>query len=683
MTKVMLAASFWSLLEPAIEIGEGFLPATVGFFFGALFVLLSDILLPFLGTTGDPAINLGEVHDVELNWVRMDLSSTREDDRRKEMDQSRWRRILLLILAITVHNIPEGLAVGVGFGAVNQTASATFENARNLAWGIGIQNFPEGLAVSLPLHGSGMSKWKSFFYGQLSGVVEPFAGVLGAWAVGSAHKWLPYAMGFAAGAMVYVVVDDLIPEAQTCGNGRLSSIMVVIGFLTMMALDCLLDTDARKGGSKGILKKNIQPMAGHPLLAWAVHAAKSVLRLFSPPPPHLSTIAHKFGMRFDSVWVSTDEEEIGEVAREYGACVHWRDPQTATDSSSSLSATREFLQKHPEVTVVCLIQATSPMVLPKYLEEACDLILKGNWDSVFSVTRLHKFIWKEVSKGQATEPVNFDPMQRPRRQDWPGMLVENGMFYMSSSQGILSSSFQSGRVTYVEVPAELSLEVDTPYEFLLAEETIFFLEEVLIKEGPDMKQRFSKFATGEREVNRRSHAPNAHSTVNYSRPITNFNMAAGITHVRLAEERKRWRKDHPFGFVARPSTNPDGSMNLMNWECAIPGKKGTPWEGGLYKLRMIFREDYPSTPPKCKFEPPLFHPNVYPSGTVCLSLLDEEKDWRPGITIKQILLGIQELLNEPNIRDPAQAEAYTIYCQNRLEYEKRVRAQARAMAPNE
>lgn len=93
-------------------------------------------------------------------------------------------------------------------------------------------------------------------------------------------------------------------------------------------------------------------------------------------------------------------------------------------------------------------------------------------------------------------------------------------------------------------------------------------------------------------------------------------------------------------------------------QLAIPQ---TPWEGGLYKLRMIFKDDYPSSPPKCKFEPPLFHPNVYPSGTVCLSLLDEEKDWRPAITIKQILLGIQDLLNEPNVKDPAQAEAYTIY----------------------
>uniref|UniRef100_A0A8D1AAD4 SUMO-conjugating enzyme UBC9 n=1 Tax=Sus scrofa TaxID=9823 RepID=A0A8D1AAD4_PIG len=165
------------------------------------------------------------------------------------------------------------------------------------------------------------------------------------------------------------------------------------------------------------------------------------------------------------------------------------------------------------------------------------------------------------------------------------------------------------------------------------------------------------------------------------RPPEGLEMS-GIALSRLAQERKAWRKDHPFGFVAVPTKNPDGTMNLMNWECAIPGKKGTPWEGGLFKLRMLFKDDYPSSPPKCKFEPPLFHPNVYPSGTVCLSILEEDKDWRPAITIKQILLGIQELLNEPNIQDPAQAEAYTIYCQNRVEYEKRVRAQAKKFAPS-
>ncbi|KAG4067839.1 hypothetical protein HA402_010525 [Bradysia odoriphaga] len=171
------------------------------------------------------------------------------------------------------------------------------------------------------------------------------------------------------------------------------------------------------------------------------------------------------------------------------------------------------------------------------------------------------------------------------------------------------------------------------------------------------------------------------STKHLFRPFFTFNNILVVA--RLGEERKTWRKDHPYGFVARPVKNLDGTLNLMSWECAIPGKKGTPWEGGLYKLRMIFKDDYPTSPPKCKFEPALFHPNVYPSGTVCLSLLDEDKDWRPAITIKQILIGIQDLLNEPNIKDPAQAEAYTIYCQNRQEYDKRVRAQARAMAATE
>uniref|UniRef100_A0A669DTQ7 SUMO-conjugating enzyme UBC9 n=1 Tax=Oreochromis niloticus TaxID=8128 RepID=A0A669DTQ7_ORENI len=155
---------------------------------------------------------------------------------------------------------------------------------------------------------------------------------------------------------------------------------------------------------------------------------------------------------------------------------------------------------------------------------------------------------------------------------------------------------------------------------------------------------------------------------------------SGIALSRLSQERKAWRKDHPFGFVAVPTKNPDGTMNLMNWECAIPGKKGVSYleldcsRASLYNF--VFNNLSSG-----KFEPPIFHPNVYPSGTVCLSILEEDKDWRPAITIKQILLGIQELLNEPNIQDPAQAEAYTIYCQNRMDYEKRVRAQAKKFAP--
>jgi len=152
------------------------------------------------------------------------------------------------------------------------------------------------------------------------------------------------------------------------------------------------------------------------------------------------------------------------------------------------------------------------------------------------------------------------------------------------------------------------------------------------------------------------------------------------TTSRLLHQRKLWRKNPPYGFFARPAKRLDGTLDLMIWQCGVPGPRDTPWEGGLYKLRMIFKPDYPTTPPKCVFEPPLFHPNVYPSGTVCLSLLDEDKDWCPNITIKQILMGIQHLLNEPNIEDPAQAEAYNVYCHSPEEYVKRVREQARAMA---
>ncbi|KFP33543.1 Zinc transporter ZIP11, partial [Colius striatus] len=146
---------------------------------------------------------------------------------------------LLQALASLLFSVPvaEGLAVGVGFGAVGKSASATFQSARNLAIGIGIQNFPEGLAVSLPLRGAGFSPWRAFWYGQLSGMVEPLAGVVGAFAVVLAEPLLPYALGFAAGAMVYVVMDDIIPEAQTSGNGKLASWTSILGFVVMMSLD--------------------------------------------------------------------------------------------------------------------------------------------------------------------------------------------------------------------------------------------------------------------------------------------------------------------------------------------------------------------------------------------------------------------------------------------------------------
>ncbi|XP_004447529.1 zinc transporter ZIP11 isoform X2 [Dasypus novemcinctus] len=278
---VMLAASYWSLLAPAVEMATSsggfgafaFLPVAVGFTLGAAFVYGADLLMPSLGIAEDPqmalALNLdptlmkkktdpeGPVlfPESELS-IRIDKSENGEAYQRRKVTAtgppednapplssraqsggSSWRRIALLILAITIHNIPEGLAVGVGFGAVEKTASATFESARNLAIGIGIQNFPEGLAVSLPLRGAGFSTWRAFWYGQLSGMVEPLAGVFGAFAVGLAEPILPYALAFAAGAMVYVVMDDIIPEAQTSGNGKLASWGSILGFVVMMSLD--------------------------------------------------------------------------------------------------------------------------------------------------------------------------------------------------------------------------------------------------------------------------------------------------------------------------------------------------------------------------------------------------------------------------------------------------------------
>jgi len=125
----------------------------------------------------------------------------------------------------------------------------------------------------------------------------------------------------------------------------------------------------------------------------------------------------------------------------------------------------------------------------------------------------------------------------------------------------------------------------------------------------------------------------------------------------------------------------DGAQDLFKWQCGIPGKEGTDWEGGVYTMTMHFPEDYPNKPPKCVFQPVLFHPNVYPSGTVCLSILNAEKDWRPGITVKQILLGVQELLNDPNNGDPAQEEPFRLYRDDRAAYNSRVRSQATKFPP--
>ena len=217
---VMIAASFWSLLAPAIEMAEGkalpaYVPAVVGFLLGGIFLRVIDRILPHL--------HLG-LPISEAEGVKTSL-----------------QRSILLVLAITLHNIPEGLAVGVAFGAVAYgLPSATLTAAIALAFGIGIQNFPEGMAVSMPLRREGLSRGKSFWYGQLSGVVEPVAGVLGAAAVLIAQPMLPYALSFAAGAMIYVVVEELIPEAQQEGHGDIATMGAMFGFAVMMILDVAL-----------------------------------------------------------------------------------------------------------------------------------------------------------------------------------------------------------------------------------------------------------------------------------------------------------------------------------------------------------------------------------------------------------------------------------------------------------
>lgn len=149
---------------------------------------------------------------------------------------------------------------------------------------------------------------------------------------------------------------------------------------------------------------------------------------------------------------------------------------------------------------------------------------------------------------------------------------------------------------------------------------------------------------------------------------------------RLQQERKNWRKDHPFGFSAKPVKDEDGGLNLRLWQVRIPGKKGTIWEGGVYPVMLEFPAEYPTRPPKCRFDKGFYHPNVYPSGTVCLSLLNEAEDWRPAITVRQIVLGIQALLDEPNIQSPAQAAAFQHFKNNTEAYKRMVAEQVRRYA---
>ncbi len=213
---VMIAASFWSLLAPAIEMAEGsWIPATSGFLLGGLFLWLVNKVLPHL--------HLGRPVD-EAEGIK-----------------TGWERSVLLVLAITLHNIPEGLAVGVAFGALSaDLPAASLAGAMALALGIGIQNFPEGAAVSVPLRREGLSRTKSFWYGQLSGMVEPLAGVLGAAAVIAMRPILPYALSFAAGAMIFVVIEELVPESQMNKNTDIATAGGMLGFAVMMTLDVAL-----------------------------------------------------------------------------------------------------------------------------------------------------------------------------------------------------------------------------------------------------------------------------------------------------------------------------------------------------------------------------------------------------------------------------------------------------------
>ncbi|GAB4388436.1 MAG: ZIP family metal transporter [Thermodesulfovibrionales bacterium] len=217
---VMIAASYWSLLAPAIEMGKGgrlpeWLPAVAGFLAGGVFLRLADGVLPHL----------------HIGFPREEAEGI----------ATSWKRTTLLVLAITLHNIPEGLAVGVAFGAASAgLPSASLAGAVALAIGIGIQNFPEGTAVSMPLRRDGFPRFRSFWYGQLSGAVEPFAGVAGAAFVLAATPLLPYALSFAAGAMIFVVVEEVIPESQRNGNADIATMGAMLGFAVMMFLDVAL-----------------------------------------------------------------------------------------------------------------------------------------------------------------------------------------------------------------------------------------------------------------------------------------------------------------------------------------------------------------------------------------------------------------------------------------------------------
>jgi len=214
---VMIAASYWSLLAPAIELSGGdWKPAATGFLAGGFFLYLVDKVLPHLHI----GLESSEAEGIKTSW----------------------HRSILLVSAVTLHNIPEGLAVGVAFGSVGLAADAAMGRemmlgAIALTIGISLQNFPEGLAVAMPLRREGMGRFKAFMYGQASGVVEPLSGILGAWLIITMEALLPYGLAFAAGAMIFVVVEELIPESQREGFSDFATGGALVGFAVMMSLD--------------------------------------------------------------------------------------------------------------------------------------------------------------------------------------------------------------------------------------------------------------------------------------------------------------------------------------------------------------------------------------------------------------------------------------------------------------
>uniref|UniRef100_A0A3P8T333 N-acylneuraminate cytidylyltransferase n=1 Tax=Amphiprion percula TaxID=161767 RepID=A0A3P8T333_AMPPE len=210
-----------------------------------------------------------------------------------------------------------------------------------------------------------------------------------------------------------------------------------------------------RGGSKGIPLKNIKMLAGVPLIGWVLRAAVD-------------------SEMFDSVWVSTDHDQIEKVAKSWGARVHRRSAEVSRDSSTSLETIQEFVTLNPEVDVICNIQATSPCLHPFHLKGALEMMTLQGFDSVFSVVRRHQFRWQEVKKGsrKLTEPLNLDPAKRPRRQDWDGELCENGSFYFTTSQLVKEGILQGGKVSYYEMLPQYSVDIDVDIDWPVAEQRV-------------------------------------------------------------------------------------------------------------------------------------------------------------------------------------------------------------------